>query len=91
MSDSHLHFGKEPDTRCFICARRVTLELSKTDELGRAVHEVCYVKETLEGLRTATLRALLPESSANRGMTAQAAAPAEFEMSFWAAFEFVRW
>jgi hypothetical protein len=29
--------------RCFICKESVNLEVSKTDEYGRAVHENCYV------------------------------------------------
>jgi len=28
---------------CWICGNRITLEDSKTDEEGRAVHEDCYV------------------------------------------------
>jgi len=34
-----------PDHRwtCWICGRGVSLEISKTDEHGKAVHEECYV------------------------------------------------
>jgi phage-related protein len=32
---------------CFICKQSVNLELSKTDEHGRAVHENCYVWHVL--------------------------------------------
>jgi hypothetical protein len=39
--------AKEPEIRCAICARRVTLELSNTDEAGHAVHEACYVRKTV--------------------------------------------
>jgi hypothetical protein len=28
---------------CSICGKPVTLETSKTDELGKAVHEGCYL------------------------------------------------
>jgi hypothetical protein len=30
---------------CPVCNRAVTLETSKTDEHGRAVHEDCYLRE----------------------------------------------
>jgi hypothetical protein len=43
MTFSALHHWKEPTTRCSICGCSVTLELSKTDERGKAVHECCYV------------------------------------------------
>ena len=36
---SVLHHRKELNTRCSICGWDVTLELSKTDEEGKAVHE----------------------------------------------------
>lgn len=47
MRASSLNAWKEPNIRCSICARRVTLELSKTDEQGQAVHEGCYVGRTV--------------------------------------------
>jgi hypothetical protein len=47
MIFSVLYHSKEPTTRCSICGRSVTLELSKTDEEGKAVHECCYVRRTL--------------------------------------------
>lgn len=47
MSFSVLHRWNEPTMRCRICGRNVTLELSKTDEAGKAVHESCYVRTTL--------------------------------------------
>jgi hypothetical protein len=34
---------EEPPVRCHICDRAVSLETSKADEYGRAVHEDCYV------------------------------------------------
>ena len=43
-----------PSTRnvlCSICAGHVNLETSKTDELGRAVHENCYVRRTIAMFR----------------------------------------
>jgi hypothetical protein len=51
MTFSLLHRWKEPTTRCSICGWSVTLELSKTDESGKAVHEPCYVRRTLSKLR----------------------------------------
>ena len=42
---------KETTTRCSICNRSVTLELSKTDEAGKAVHEWCYVRRILSEAR----------------------------------------
>ena len=47
MNFSVLHCWNEPTTRCFICGCSVTLEWSKTDEGGNAVHERCYVHKTL--------------------------------------------
>lgn len=47
MSFFVLRRWKEPTTRCFICGCSVTLEWSKTDEGGKAVHERCYVRKTL--------------------------------------------
>jgi len=47
MTFSFLHRWKEPTTQCCICGCSVTLELSKTDEEGKAVHEFCYVRRTL--------------------------------------------
>jgi len=52
MTFSILHGWKEPTVRCFICGRSVTLELSKTDEGGKAVHEGCYLRKTLSKSRT---------------------------------------
>jgi hypothetical protein len=51
MSFSFFHHRKESTTRCSICDRSVTLELSKTDEGGKAVHELCYVRRTLSKFR----------------------------------------
>lgn len=39
-----LNHGKP---RCSICGNQVALEMSKTDELGCAVHEECYVGRTI--------------------------------------------
>ena len=47
MIGSFSYSGEEPKIRCAICDRRVTLELSKTDEEGNAVHEECYVRVTI--------------------------------------------
>lgn len=43
--------SKEPIARCSICGWSVTVELSKTDEGGMAVHESCYVRRTLSNFR----------------------------------------
>lgn len=91
MDDSRLRFRRNSETRCSICARSITLELSKTDERGRAVHEVCYVKATLEDLRNSALNRLFPNRTVNRSVAVEAAATPEIEMSIWTAFEFVRW
>jgi len=47
MIFSVLRHRKEPTTPCSICSWSVTLELSKTDEGGKAVHELCYVRRTI--------------------------------------------
>jgi len=52
MFFSLLHPSKDLVTRCSICGWSVTLELSKTDEGGKAVHESCYVGKTLSESRT---------------------------------------
>ena len=51
MPFSLLRHWKEPNTPCSICGWSVTLELSKTDEEDKAVHELCYVRRTLSDLR----------------------------------------
>ena len=33
----------QPTHMCWICGRAVSLESCKIDELGNAVHEMCYV------------------------------------------------
>jgi len=50
--NSLLQHRNEPITRCSICGWSVTIELSKTDEEGKAVHECCYVRRTLSEFRT---------------------------------------
>jgi hypothetical protein len=37
--------------------------LSKTDEQGQAVHEVCYVQSTLASFREETERLLFPDNA----------------------------
>lgn len=34
---------------CIFCRNLVSLENAKTDELGRAVHETCYVERLVHG------------------------------------------
>jgi hypothetical protein len=62
MTFSVLHLRKEPTTRCSICGWNVTVELSKTDERGKAVHECCYVRRTLSRFKKPIDE--LPQSSA---------------------------
>ena len=50
MIGSFPYSWEEPKILCAICGRRVTLELSKTDEDGNAVHEDCYVRVTIASL-----------------------------------------
>jgi len=52
MTVSLPQHSKELITRCSICGGSVTVELSKTDEGGMAVHESCYVRRTLSNFRT---------------------------------------
>jgi hypothetical protein len=44
MTASVLQAWKNTTPRCSICGWSITLELSKTDEAGKAVHECCYVQ-----------------------------------------------
>jgi hypothetical protein len=37
-----------PGTVCSICTEKLSLETSKTDECGKAVHESCYVQHICE-------------------------------------------
>lgn len=47
MSRSGNHVWRQQNTRCSICGNSVSLETSKTDEQGSAVHEECYVGRTI--------------------------------------------
>jgi len=90
MTFSLLHHAKEPITRCSICSRSVTVELSKTDERGKAVHESCYVRETLS-----EFRAPMDELPQKWAITAIdpvriASEPAPARMP-WRVFGLVRW
>ena len=91
MRGSRLHFGHEPEPRCSICAREVTLELSKTDEQGQAVHEVCYVQATLADLRAETERTLLRDRATIPVLAIETRITTGLERSFWKPFAFVRW
>jgi hypothetical protein len=90
MNFSPLHPGKEPTTRCSICGCSVTLELSKTDQEGKAVHECCYARKTISKFRKAINE--LPQSRAVDPIDPARAvsAPALLGM-FWRIFELVRW
>jgi hypothetical protein len=41
----------QPRLVCCICAGQVALEASKTDAHGKAVHEECYVRQTISRFR----------------------------------------
>ena len=41
----------QPGIVCCICAERIPLETSKTNECGNAVHEECYVRRTISKFR----------------------------------------
>lgn len=41
---------------CCICAQPVSLETSKTDERGNAVHEECYVRKIIRKFRLNPIR-----------------------------------
>ena len=90
MTFSHLNHWKERTTQCSICGWNVTIELSKTDEEGKAVHECCYVRRTITKLRKPIDE--LPQSSAIKSLdgvrTAYAPAPAGM---YWRIFGLVRW
>jgi hypothetical protein len=60
MTGSAKH-GLQRAIVCRICASPILLEESKTDEFGRAVHEDCYVRQTISRLRTASI-VYLPEN-----------------------------
>lgn len=57
---------------CGICSRPVPLEVTKTNENGKAVHEECYVRQTISRFKA-------PGSKANRspGSFASLDAPRE--------------
>ena len=47
------NFATRQSVLCSICAKRINLESSKTDECGKAVHENCYVRRTIGAFRMA--------------------------------------
>lgn len=91
MWGSAIRFSKVSDTPCSICAQGVTLELSKTDEHGLAVHELCYVQATLAGFRNESLQLPLPDRPQTPAIVLQEGVEPESGGSFWKPFEFVRW
>lgn len=91
MWGSPIHFGTASETRCSLCTRSVTLELSKTDEQGQAVHELCYVQATLARLQGKAERSSLSRMATTPVIAIAATVGPELEGSFWKAFEFVRW
>ncbi len=52
---------------CFVCGNPVRLETSNTDELGKAVHEKCYVLKVKQRTEQfSTLLLSLPRQSQRR-------------------------
>lgn len=47
------HSTSQPCIVCCICAGPISLETSKSDEYGKAVHEDCYVRTTISRFRIA--------------------------------------
>jgi hypothetical protein len=41
----------QPAVICCICAEPISLETTRTDERGKAVHEHCYVRKTISRFR----------------------------------------
>lgn len=54
MMTGSAHYASLQSLVCCICNSPVSLETCNTDERGSAVHEECYVLETISRLRTAT-------------------------------------
>ena len=50
---------------CTVCTMPISLETSKTDENGKAVHEECYVRKTISRFRT--VRRLMARSKFDEG------------------------
>jgi hypothetical protein len=90
MNFVFLHHWKEQTTRCSICGCSVTLELSKTDEEGKAVHECCYARRTISKFRKPIDEH--PQSWAVDPIdpARAASAPAPLGM-YWRILELVRW
>lgn len=80
---------KEPTIRCSICGWSVTLELSKTDEGGKAVHECCYVCRTLSEFRKPIDE--LPQSLATTPIdTVRTASELALAGMYWRVFGLIR-
>jgi len=90
MTFSLLHHWKEPSTRCSICGWSVTLELSKTDEEGKAVHEFCYVRRTISKFKKPIDELAQSWAITPIDPVRTASAPALPGM-YWRIFELVRW
>jgi len=88
MTFSVLHHWKEPTARCSICGWNVTLELSKTDEGGKAVHECCYVRRTLAEFKEPI--AELPHSLAIRPDPERTASEPALAGMHWRIFGLIR-
>lgn len=48
---SSAHPVSQPAVICCICAEPISLETARTDERGKAVHEICYVSKTISRFR----------------------------------------
>jgi hypothetical protein len=89
MNFSPLHHWKEPAPRCSICGWNVTLELSKTDEQGKAVHECCYVRRTLSKFRK-PIDELLPSEAITPVDSVRPSSELAPPGMYWRIFELVR-
>jgi len=90
MIFSPLHHWQQLTTRCSICGWSVTLELSKTDEEGKAVHECCYVRKTISKFKK-------PIDELPQGWAIEPVDPVRTTSAlalsgiYWRIFELVRW
>jgi hypothetical protein len=50
--DGNHEDGKPSDGKdnliCLVCGKNIALEIAKTDDDGRAIHEACYLKHQLK-------------------------------------------
>jgi hypothetical protein len=53
----------EPEINCSICNKPVSLQTARTDEVGRAVHQECYLLKV--GVKPDPLSAQRPSQSSS--------------------------